>query len=64
MIFQGLGNGTFKKSFSIINGQDGIALANDDFDKDGLIDLALVSASSHSLIFYRGDGKGNFSVWE
>ena len=33
-------------------------------DKDGLIDLALVSASSHSLIFYRGDGKGKFSVWE
>ncbi|HBD28785.1 MAG TPA: VCBS repeat-containing protein, partial [Deltaproteobacteria bacterium] len=55
--------GTFKKRPSIRTGHDGIALANGDFDEDGLIDLALVSASSNSLIFYRGDGTGNFHLW-
>ena len=52
-----------EKSFSIITEHDGITLSNGDFNKDGIIDLALVSASSNSLIFYKGDGKGKFHPW-
>jgi len=40
--------------------QDIIALAANDFDRDGKIDLALVSASHGSLVMLRGDGKGSF----
>ena len=47
----------------IYTGHDGIAIENGDFDRDGKIDLAMVSASSHSLLFYRGDGKGGFDPW-
>jgi hypothetical protein len=59
----GDGSGAFQKTYSIITEQDGITLSHGDFDKDGIIDLALVSASSNSLIFYKGDGKGNFHPW-
>ena len=62
-IFLGDGSGTFQKTHSVITEEDGITLSHGDFDKDGIIDLALVSASSHSLIFYKGDGKGNFHLW-
>jgi hypothetical protein len=42
-------------------GQDVIALAAGDFDRDGKVDLALVSASHHAVVMLRGDGKGGFS---
>ena len=62
-IFLGKGNGDFENSSSIYTGNDGIAITNGDFNGDGVLDLAMVSASSHSLLFYRGDGKGGFNPW-
>jgi hypothetical protein len=38
-----------------------IALVAADFDRDGKVDLALVSASHNSVVMLRGDGKGGFS---
>jgi len=41
--------------------QDIIALTAADFDRDGKMDLARVSASHSSVVMLRGDGKGGFS---
>ncbi|MGH7398666.1 MAG: FG-GAP repeat domain-containing protein, partial [Candidatus Rokuibacteriota bacterium] len=59
-LFLGSGKG-FNPGTSIATGQDIIALGAGDLDRDGRADLALVSASHHSVTTLRGDGQGGFA---
>ncbi|MGH7278897.1 MAG: FG-GAP repeat domain-containing protein [Candidatus Rokuibacteriota bacterium] len=60
-IFLGTGQG-YGAGRRVQIGHDIIALAAADFDRDGRSDLALVSASHHTLVLLRGDGAGGFSL--
>ncbi len=59
-ILLGDGAGLFLPKSPMPTGQDVIALAAGDFDKDKRADLALVSATSHVVMLFRGDGTGHF----
>ena len=59
-ILLGDGKGAFLSRPPISTGQDIIVLAVGDFDKDKRADLALVSATSHVVMLFRGDGTGHF----
>ena len=65
-VFLGDGKGGFAALPPLRLGpdQDLIALAARDFDRDGIADLALVSASHGSVIMLRGEGTGRFSPFQ
>lgn len=51
----------FLSSAPMSTGQDIIALAAGDFNEDTHADLALVSATSHAVVLWKGDGNGRFA---
>ncbi|KAB1157307.1 hypothetical protein F7018_10275 [Tenacibaculum aiptasiae] len=68
VFYKGNGDGTFQNGvLSTLNIQDvGIGKAENTFlidkDKDGILDIVLISQHSNYTIFYKGNGNGTFQV--
>jgi hypothetical protein len=60
-VYLGNGQGGFTALPPLRLDADIIALAAADLDRDGKVDVALVSSSHHAVVTLRGDGAGNFA---
>src|SRR5207245_2516435 len=61
-ILQGNGDGTFQAARSYVVSSDPNLLAVGDFNRDGIADLAVTSASAGSVTILLGKGDGTFQT--
>jgi hypothetical protein len=64
VVFLGNGDGTFRAGQDATVGNDPVALAAADFNRDGLPDLATADAGSGTVSILRGLGGGQFALAE
>jgi hypothetical protein len=61
-ILTGHGDGAFELIQSYANGRYSAAIAKGDFNRDGLLDLAIVNLFSNTMTLWKGRGDGAFQL--